>query len=499
MTYVLSYDFGTGGIKASLFDANAVSHGFVFREYPTYYPAEDFREQKPTDWWGAFVSSTKELLANINIDKHDIAAISISGHSLGVVAVDCNGELLSDYTPIWSDKRATAEATRFFETIDEQEWYETTGNGFPAATYSLFKIMWYRDNMPSLYKNAVCFLGTKDYINFKLTGKLCTDHSYASGSGAYNLKKNCYELRYIKAAGIAIDKLPVIVNPTENIGNLKDSVAELLGLSQNTAVFSGGVDNMCMALGADCHKNGDSYLSLGTSSWIAVSGENPILNYEKKPYVFAHYRKGLYISSTCIFAAGSALNWAKETLGKNLSDYCELDDLASSSPIGANGLLFNPSLAGGSSLYSSSDVRGGFCGLDLKHTAADIFRACLEGIALDLRASLEVLREHTSLRPDMLMVGGGAKSGVWRNIFADIFNMAITRTSVGQDAAALGAAALAFIGLGIWQDPSPLKQAHGKPERNLPNPENVAIYDKIFPRFKRYSQMLSDFSTDFNQ
>jgi len=495
MTYVLSYDFGTGGIKASLFDVNAVSHGFVFREYPTYYPAEDYREQKPTDWWEAFVTSTKELLANTDIDSHAIAAIAISGHSLGVVAIDHDGALLSDYTPIWSDKRATAEATRFFESIDEREWYEKTGNGFPVATYSLFKIMWYRDHMPSLYENAICFLGTKDYINFKLTGRLCTDHSYASGSGAYDLRRHAYEPRYLEAAGVALDKLPAIMDSTERIGHLTEEAASLLGLSVNTAVFCGGVDNMCMALGANCCQNGDSYLSLGTSSWIAVSGETPVLNFDKKPYVFVHYRRGLYVSSTCIFAAGSALHWAKTTLGKNIPGYRELDELADSSPVGANGLLFNPSLAGGSSLYASSDVRGGFCGLDLKHTQADVLRSCLEGIAFDLRASLEVLREHAALRPDMLMVGGGANSTVWRQIFADIFNMAITRTTVGQDAAALGAAALAFLGLGLWQDLTHLKQAHRHLDRSLPRQDNTIIYDRIFHRFQRYAQLLSNIST----
>jgi len=177
-----------------------------------------WHEQRPLDWWNAVVESTRKLLNSSGISKTEIACLGISGHSLGAVPLAKDGSLLRDETPIWSDIRAQQEVEEFFTTIDPVDWYMTTGNGFPAACYTIFKVMWYRNHEASMFRDVEKILGTKDYINYKLTGVINTDFSYASGSGIYNLAGWKYDSGLIEASGISSTVWPEIVPSTQVLG-----------------------------------------------------------------------------------------------------------------------------------------------------------------------------------------------------------------------------------------------------------------------------------------
>ncbi|NJN99612.1 MAG: pentose kinase [Anaerolineales bacterium] len=426
---IIAYDLGTGGNKASLYDSDGICLASTFVAYDTYYPQAGWHEQRPMDWWNSVVESTRQLLGKVKVDAGDIECLAISGHSLGVVPVDAHHHLLRELTPIWSDARSKDQARRFFEKVDQKQWYMTTGNGFPPELYSLFKIMWYRDNEPEMYKKIHKVIGTKDFINAKMTGQAKTDYSYVSGCGGYDLKAWDYSWDFIEASGIAGEILPEVVPSTEIIGELTAEAAKALGLPRTVKVACGGVDNSCMALGARNIAEGRVYTSLGSSSWIAVSSEEPVLDADTKPFVFTHVIPNMFTSAVSIFSAGSSFQWVRNHLCKNLVAEAEqsgrnvyelMTELAAQSPVGAKKLLFNPNLAGGSSQEKSAMIRGAFSGLDLGHTQADVIRACMEGIALNLGSVLEVLKGFCTLSDEMTIVGGGSKSDLWRQIFADI-------------------------------------------------------------------------------
>ncbi len=495
MKYILAFDLGTGGTKASLFDTKGQSLQNHFVSCQTYFPEDGFHEQNPDEWWSSVVDSTKELLKKVNVDKNDIAAISVSGHSLGIVPVGEEG-LLLDRVPIWSDSRGTAYAEEFFKSIPEEEWYMTTGNGFPAGLYSIFKLMWLKEHNFTVYNQAKKFIGTKDYVNYKLTGELVTDYSYASGCGAYNLKESRYEQSFIDASGISGDKFPHILASTDVVGTVLPEIAEQLGLSVETKVVAGGVDNTCMAIGAGANEDGESYTSLGTSSWIAVTSSDPIVDMKNKPYVFAHADTGKYVSATAIFSAGNSYRWIKNNICLNLTDdpFEQMNELAATSKRGANNLFFNPSLAGGSSIDETINMKGGFVGLTLGHTQADLIRAALEGITLNLSIALEALESYVPLADEMLIVGGGANSDFWMSLFANIYNKKIIKSNVGQDAGSLGAAALALVGLGIWDDFSPIKDVHKVEKEFVQNIDDVEFYNEKRKVFRKISSYLAKMS-----
>ena len=400
--YLLAYDLGTGGNKASLYDVqgNCVAESFV--AYQTYFPKSGWHEQRPEDWWNAVIESTRSLLSKTNINAEGIVALVISGHSLGVVPIDKSGLLLRESTPIWSDSRSIDEVKSFFNEVEEEEWYNITGNGFPAPLYSAFKIMWYRDYEPEMFEKIHKVIGTKDYINLKLTGQIATDYSYASGNGVYNLVECHYSEKLIQAAGLPVELFPAIFSSTEVLGTLTNEASDSLGLPRSVQVVAGGVDNSCMALGARSHKEGRMYNSQGSSSWIAVTSSKPFLDNHVRPYVFAHVVPGLFTSAIVVFATGSSFRWVRNHLCQDLVQQGEqqsvdvydlMTELAAGVKPGANGLLFNPSLAGGSSLDASINIRGAFLGLDLGHSRADIIRATMEGVAMELGKGLDELRK----------------------------------------------------------------------------------------------------------
>ncbi|MFR9649278.1 MAG: FGGY family carbohydrate kinase [Rikenellaceae bacterium] len=494
---IIAYDLGTGGLKASLFSMSGELLCFEFEHYPTHNLGANIQEQSPADWWAAIVTATKRLITNSVDDVNDISALAISGHSLGVVPINAQGDLLLEQTPIWSDKRATEQARRFFESVDYQGWYMTTGNGFPAECYSIFKMMWYRENMPAQFSQCDKVLGTKDYCNFLFTGRCATDHSYASGSGVYSLEKREYIDEYIAASGVDASILPEILEATDVVGNLNEWAAEQTGLPTSVKVICGGVDNSCMALGAGGYVENHLYTSLGSSAWIALSSSKPVLNFRTKPYVFAHVIPNMYASATCIFSAGTSLNWVMDNLFSELegSDkYDKLAAMAAQSTIGANGVVFNPSLAGGSMLEHSPNINGAFAGLNLSHNRCDILRATLEGIAMNLRVALDELVSNSQSVESMLMVGGGAKSQYWMGLFANIYGLNCLKSSIDQECASLGAAALAAVGAGLWSDFSPISVQH-KIERVVEcDYATCAEYNHLLPRFKELSRLLSQFA-----
>jgi xylulokinase len=267
--------------------------------------------------------------------------------------------------------------------------------------------------------------------------------------------------------------------------------------------MAGGVDNACMALGAKGIENGRAYLSLGSSSWVAVVGDRPLTDFERRPFIFAHCVDGLYASATSIFAGGSCLRWARDTLcpdlkaleaqGKIADAYQSIDALAAASSLGANGLFFNPSLAGGSMIEHSQHIAAGFVGLRLDHSRADMLRAVLEGVVYNLYYAYTVLEALNGPLEQILLSGGGSKSAFWRQMFADVFKIPIQKTNVDQDAASLGAAALALKGLGYWADYRPIDRLHQTQSVAQPNEKDSALYHKQYALWRVAAKMLSDF------
>lgn len=492
----ISYDLGTGGVKASLYDEELHTIAKSFIEYETFYPEPGWHEQEPSAWWDGVVKSTHMLLKNAEIAADEVACVALSGHSLVTVPLDANGKELLERVPIWSDTRAEAETKELFQAIDEKSWYMMTGNGFPPPCYSIFKLMWMKKHQPEIFEKTKIVLGSKDYINYKMTGQMYMDYSYASGTGAYDLKKKRMSRKILDAAGIPVEIFPPIVKADQVIGTILPDVAATLGLSTKTKVACGGVDNACMALGSVGRGEGRVYTSLGSSSWIAVNSKEPVLDAEKRPYIFAHIEENMYTSAFSIFAGGSSFRWVRDNLCRDLLNkkdpYMEMTKEVKSMPIGAGGLIFNPSLAGGTSQDKSPHIQGGYVGLKLGTTRSEMIQASMEGIAMNLKMSLENLKQHIKVEDEIRFCGGGAKNSYWMQMFADIFNLTVVKTNIDQDAASLGAAAIAAKADGILENYDKIDECHKLEFECIPDQQHVEIYRKWQKVFEYVTDVLAD-------
>ena len=487
-------DLGTGGCKASLWSADGEAIAATDVEYPTTHPGPGRREQRPEDWWEAIVVAVGRL-HDLHPGLRDrIAGIALSGQSLGVVRIDAAGDLVADSVPIWSDTRGST--ARVFAAVTEEDWYQRTGNGFGAEHYPLFKFETIRAEDPEGWARTATVLGSKDWINLRLTGVVATDHSMASGSGAYSLTTGAYDQELLDAAGIPAGLLPDPRESTDELGGLLPAAADALQLAAGTPVFCGAVDNAAMALGSRGTREGRIYASLGSSSWTTVTSAEPVLDPHARPFVFRHAIPGHFVSALSTFSSGTSLTWLADLLapGESIPGFIAR---AEGSVPGAHGVTFLPMLAGGTPLEGGPDMRGSFTGLELGTGAADLARAALEGIAFAMGRSHDLMRRLSGSADDLFISGGGSRSELWNRIYADALGTALVRSNVDHHAATLGAAALVFAGAGIWTSLAEADRAHSQLERIQPDAHGVEalrvclLYTSPSPRDGLLSRMPS--------
>lgn len=424
--YLLAHDLGTSGNKATLYTTDGELVKSVVASYSTKYFNNNWAEQDAEDWWRAVCDSTKAILRGLN--NRDVAAVSFSGQMMGCLCVDRQGVPLRKAI-IWADQRATQEADALLAQIEQPAFYRITGHRL-SPSYSLAKLLWIKKNEPDVYRQTYKMLHAKDYIVFKLTGRFMTDFSDASGTNLFDLNTFQWSEELLTFSGIEHEKLPELCPSTTIAGEIDAKTAELTGLAIGTPVVMGGGDGMCAAVGAGCIKEGVAYNYLGSSSWIALTTRQPIYDPEMRTFNWAHIVPGYVSPCGTMQAAGSSYHWLKTQLcqmetelakQQGVSPYELINRLLEQSPPGAKGLIYLPYLLGERSPRWNPDAKGAFIGLKMEHINADVYRAVLEGITLNLTLILNVFKQFADIR-EMIVIGGGAQGEVWRQIMADAYS-----------------------------------------------------------------------------
>jgi xylulokinase len=301
------------------------------------------------------------------------------------------------------------------------------------------------------------FLQAKDYAAFLLTGVFASDHSDASNTNLFDLEARAWAVVMVEAAGLNAAKLPPLFPSTTVIGRVTADAAALTGLLAGTPVVIGGGDGACATVGAGAVRPGDAYTNIGSSAWMAVTAERPLYDPEMRTFNLAHLDPGLVMALGSMQAAGGAFDWLERLFRGDVSgDLHEgLSAAAAAVPPGANGLLALPYLLGERSPYWNPSARGAFIGLSMTHGRPEMARAVLEGVAFNLRLILDALREQQGA-PEaaeiaaMRLIGGGARSPLWRQILADVLGMPILLPELITEATSLGAAIAGGVGVGLF-------------------------------------------------
>ena len=480
--YLISHDLGTSSNKASLFSTEGKLIDSYTVPYDVHFFHKNYAQQDPEDWWGAVCKATREIVKQI--DPEEVLAISFSSQMQACIAVDEKGTVLYP-AMIWADHRAEAQAEELIRKIGFDRMYEINGHRV-SPSYSIEKLMWLREEKPEIYAKTYKMLLAKDYIICRLTGEFVTDYSEASGTDAFDLRHLKWSEEILAAAGIDREKMPKLHASTDVIGSLTKEAAESLGLTCETKVVCGGGDGPCSALGAGSIKDGQMFLSFGTSAWIAGTSGEVNLDREKTLIGFGHVVPGKYMPCGTMQAAGSSYSYIKEALcaeevrqaeETGESVYELLNRLVLQSPPGAKGLIFLPYLLGERSPRWNPDTSGSFLGIRMEHKKCDYVRAVLEGIAMNLSVILEAQREHMEGK-ELVLTGGGAKGDVLAQILSDVLGVPLHRLDHVETATSIAAAVIAGVGVGVFKDFSVVDQFVKTDKTFYPREEYREIYDR---------------------
>ncbi|GER67069.1 xylulose kinase [Weizmannia acidilactici] len=480
MKYAIGVDLGTSSVKVLLVDQNGRVVSSVSKPYPLIQPRPGYSEQDPEEWVEKTVQALKELVEESKVPRDDIEGLSFSGQMHGLVLLDENYRVIRNAI-LWNDTRTTEQCKQIERELGGK-LLEITKN--PALEgFTLPKILWVKKYEPENLKKARVFLLPKDYLRFRLTGTIGMDYSDAAGTLLLDIVNKSWSTDILRAFDIPSGICPPLVETEDEVGRLIPEIAEKCGLSPDVKVFAGGADNACGAIGAGILEEGKALCSIGTSGVFLSYEKDKNKNFGGKVHLFNHGQKDSYYTMGVTLAAGYSLSWFKDTFA-NCQPFTDLLEEAALSPIGANGLIFTPFLVGERTPYADAKIRGTFTGIDSSHTKRDFARAVIEGIVFSIHESVEIFRNYGKKIDTVISIGGGAKSDLWLQIQADVFNATVIKLQ-NEQGPGMGAAMIAASGLGWYPSLKDCTEAFIQPGQTFePIPENVSRYQAFYQVYK---------------
>ncbi|MFW9907355.1 MAG: FGGY-family carbohydrate kinase [Candidatus Thorarchaeota archaeon] len=501
--YILAVDHGTSAMKVALADTCGEILAFEFEDTPLYLSPDGGAEQDPDEWWDSFVKAARRLLANHPVPKEDIVGICVSSQWSGTVAVDSEGRHLMNAI-IWMDSRGEPYIRQKnqgiinisgYGILNIARWLRSTG-GLPAKSGKdpIAHILYLKNERPEIYEATYKFLEPKDYMNLRLTGVFAASydsimlHWVTDIRDIHNVK---YNDGLIKKMGIDREKLPELKRAVDILGVVKIEVAQELGISDDTKVVVGSPDLQSAVIGSGAVQDFEGHIYIGTSSWITCHVPFKKTSISHNMASVPSSIPGKYFVANEQETAGACLKFLRDnvffgddsTRFNNPEVYKEFDKIVEQVPAGSNGLIFTPWLYGERTPVEDHTIRGGLHNISLPVKREDIIRAVFEGVAYNSKWLFDLVEQFIKRKMDPVnMIGGGAQSDVWCQIYADVLNRTIRQVKNPIMANARGAAFIAATALGYckFEDIPELVQYS-----NIfrPNPENHELYRKLYHEF----------------
>lgn len=491
MSYVLGLDLGTSGLKGILVNKEGHVVETSTANYPLFTPQRGYSEQDPEEWFKASKQVIKDIIQLVPDAATEIEGISFSGQMHSLVLLNEDGTPLRNAI-LWNDVRTTKQCEMITEVLGTDLIKITKNKALEGFT--LPKILWVQENEPAIWEQTAQFLLPKDYLRYKFTGTYNMDYSDAAGTLLLDISKKEWSASILQKFEIDDSICPPLVYSEDCVGILNKNIAQELGIKNEVPVFAGGADNACGAIGAGIVRPEQAMASIGTSGVFLTYEEDGEKDYDGHLHFFNHVASNQYYSMGVTLAAGSSLNWYKDTFTPEQSFETLLDDINEISP-GSDGLLFAPYISGERTPYTDSKIRGTFLGIDINHTRNHFSRAVLEGITYSLRDSQEIMRTYFNKSfKQIVSVGGGAKNKDWLQMQADIFNTPVVTLETEQGPG-MGAAMIAAVGAGWFTDFKECSDVFVNYQSEVqPNLENVKKYEKSYAIYREIYPTIKDLS-----
>jgi len=480
----VAIDVGTSGARAAAYDLAGRPAGEVRRPYPTELGADGRAEQDANRWRSASLSALAGLVRTLG-PRQRIRAIGLTGQCPSVVPLDDRDRPLRPGM-IYRDNRATAEARAIRRRFGDVLIHQRTGH-LPAAFHVAAKILWLRRNEPAVYAATRRFVEPSDFVALALTGETVTDWTIATASALFNVRERRWDEQVLAGLQLEASLFPEAHPSWAVVGELRPALRARMGLDYGVPVVIGGGDSLACAFGAGVIGPGPISEMAGSSTCLNSVVPEPLAGLDVTNYPNLLPGPG-YFTEVGINTSGEALDWlaglayAGRSGRPTSADYARIDAEAGAVPVGADGLLVVPVLGDGE--RDDPGLRGAAVGLSLRHGRAALARAVLEGVAYGIRAKVEILGAAGSSATELRVSGGDTRIGTWNQIKADVLGIPVV--SVAGDATAAGAALLAGLGVGVYQDAAEAVAVAGQAGRAIePNPAARGRYDDLYPAYRR--------------
>ena len=479
---IIGIDIGTSACKAALFDADGTSLAEGIAEYPINYPYPGWAEQDPNLWWGAVRDCLSQL------PPAGVVGVGIAGQSWSSVMLSKDGDVLCP-TPIWMDTRADSICADLRKSIGEEAIFAVCGNPL-QPTYTLPKVLWYKENMPHIYASADKVLQSNSFIAYCLTGEISQDVSQGYGLQCFNVHTGEWDDVLCKEMGLNRSLLPNIYPSHHIVGKVTAEAALACGLKEGIPVVAGGLDAACGTLGVGVINNGQTQEQGGQAGGMSLCMDRSLA--DPKLILGFHVVPGRWLLQGGTVGGGGILRWLEKELGESwraasakngTHPFIEMDKLADVIPAGSEGLVFLPYMAGERSPIWNKDAKGVLFGLDYSKTSGHIIRAGLEGVAFSLRHNLDVAKKAGATTERLRAMGGAANSLLWTQIKSDVTGKPID-VPASDTATTWGAAMLAGVAVGLFKD---FEEAVGKSVKmrrtHLPSDDNFEAYNRAYETY----------------
>ncbi len=493
MTYTLGVDFGGGAGKGTLLRENGDVAATASREYPTYRPHNGWAEIEPDDYLNAACEIIREILEKTGVSPADVRTLSFSSGSMTAACLDENDRPVRRAI-FWSDGRGTKQSDRLRAEYGDLLFSKC----FTAVSNSrtITHLLWMKENEPENFARIRKVMFMKDYVRYRLTGTFVTDYIDAMGSQLIDVTKGAWSEELAGLCGLPVSVLPELVRPTDIVGTLTPEGARMTGLNEGTQVICGATDTVMEVYANGAIRPGQMTLKLATAGRICLITEGPIN--DRRLFNYQHVVPGLWYPGTGTKSCASSYRWYRDALcaderfraeAESVDAYVLMDKMAETVEPGSSDLFFHPYLQGESTPYFDERLRGSFVGVSSAHNKEHFTRALLEGVAYSLRDSLDVMRLYAE-PTEAVVIGGGAKSPLWRQIVADVLGLRLVRTKDSDSS--LGTAMLAGVASGVFSsfEDSVRTCVKYAGETVLPNEDLREVYDRGFGIYKQIHDAL---------
>ncbi|ASS69386.1 MULTISPECIES: gluconokinase [unclassified Paenibacillus] len=494
---MIGTDIGTTSTKSVLFTTDGKLKAVHHIEYPLYSPTPATAEQNPEEIFAAVVGSIKQVMLESGVDPAQVRCVSFSAAMHSLIAVDGTGKPLTRCIT-WADSRSARWADIIKSEHDGHEIYLRTGTPIHPMS-PLAKLLWLRNEEGGLFGKADKFISIKEFVFHKLFGEYVVDHSIASATGLFNIHELDWDAGALEVAGVDPSKLSRLVPTRHVMTGLDGTWAEHMGLPAETPFVVGANDGVLSNLGVNAIDPGVVAVTIGTSGAIRTVTDKPRV--DPKGRIFCYVlTEDMYVIGGPVNNGGMIFRWIRDQLGASEKEtalrigrdpYDLLSDIAARVKPGSDGLIFHPFLSGERAPLWDSNARGSYFGLGLHHKKEHLIRAAMEGVILNLYTVFLALQELIGEPGKIQATGGFARSELWRQMMADIFNQQV-HVPESVESSCLGAAILGLYAIGEVGSLGVVSEMVGGTYRHEPIPKHTEIYQELARIYIRVSRLLQD-------